>query len=209
MSKDLFSSRTPFEKCYLVENVKHLSFIPGNRTLRTAHVNRIFKAFLDGEWIPPIYVSADGEVLDSQNRLAAFRMLKEKYPQNKTAIRVIIINSDASPLNLAIKFNAGHANWVITDYMKAYLEKGLHGYQQLQDFTKAFPEFERNQITISVMHELDSLDNIYRVEAGMQKIPTEVFDNYCIEVMNHYKDQIQSIFYDPLENPRIKIRWVN
>lgn len=209
MSKDLFSSRTPFEKCYLVENVKHLPFIPGNRTLRTAHVNRIFKAFLDGEWIPPIYVSADGEVLDGQNRLAAFRMLKEKYPQNKTAIRVIIINSDASPLNLAIKFNAGHANWVITDYMKAYLEKGLHGYQQLQDFTKAFPEFERNQITISVMHELDSLDNIYRVEAGMQKIPTEVFNNYCIEVMNHYKDQIQSIFYDPLENPRIKIRWVN
>ena len=136
-------------------------------------------------------------------------MLKEKYPQNKTAIRVIIINSDASPLNLAIKFNAGHANWVITDYMKAYLEKGLHGYQQLQDFTKAFPEFERNQITISVMHELDSLDNIYRVEAGMQKIPTEVFNNYCIEVMNHYKGQIQSIFYDPLENPRIKIRWVN
>ena len=100
MSKDLFSSRTPFEKCYLVENVKHLSFIPGNRTLRTAHVNRIFKAFLDGEWMPPIYVSADGEVLDGQNRLAAFRMLK------------------------------------------AYLEKGLHGYQQLQDFTKAFPEFE-------------------------------------------------------------------
>lgn len=89
MSKDLFSSRTPFEKCYLVENVKHLSFIPGNRTLRTAHINRIFKAFLDGEWMPPIYVSADGEVLDGQNRLAAFRMLKEKYPQNKTAIRVI------------------------------------------------------------------------------------------------------------------------
>lgn len=70
-------------------------------------------------------------------------------------------------------------------------------------------EFERNQITISVMHELDSLDNIYRVEAGMQKISTEVFNNYCIEVMNHYKDQIQSIFYDSLENPRIKIRWVN
>ncbi len=67
-------------------------------------------------------------------------------------------------------------------------------------------EFERNQITISVMHELD---NIYRVEAGMQKIPTEVFNNYCVEVMNHYKGQIQSIFYDPLENPRIKIRWVN
>lgn len=75
--------------------------------------------------------------------------------------------------------------------------------------SKVTPVSERNQITISVMHELDSLDNIYRVEAGMQKIPIEVFDNYCIEVMNHYKGQIQSIFYDPLENPRIKIRWVN
>lgn len=142
MSKDLFSSRTPFEKCYLVENVKHLSFIPGNRTLRTAHVNWIFKAFLDGEYMPPIHITSNGEVLDGQNRLAAFRMLKEKYPQNKTALRVLVVDSNESPLNLAIKFNAGHANWVITDYMKAYLEKGLHGYQQLQDFTKAFPEFE-------------------------------------------------------------------
>lgn len=31
MIKELFSNRTPFEKCYLVENVKQLSFIPGNR----------------------------------------------------------------------------------------------------------------------------------------------------------------------------------
>lgn len=64
-------------------------------------------------------------------------------------------------------------------------------------------EFERNQITISVMHELDSLDNIYRVEAG-------ILLKYSITtVLNHYKGQIRSIFYDPLENPRIKIRWVN
>lgn len=27
MIKELFSNRTPFEKCYLVENVKQLSFI--------------------------------------------------------------------------------------------------------------------------------------------------------------------------------------
>lgn len=46
MTKNLFSNRTPFEKCYLVENVKQLSFIPGNRNLRMAHVKNIFKAFL-------------------------------------------------------------------------------------------------------------------------------------------------------------------
>lgn len=100
--KELFSNRTPFEKCYLVENVKQLSFIPGNRNLRMAHVKRIFKAFLDGEWLPPIYVLPNGQVLDGQNRLAAFRMLKEKYPENKTAIRVMVVDSDKSPLQLAI-----------------------------------------------------------------------------------------------------------
>lgn len=61
MAKELFSNRTLFEKCYLVENVKQLSFIPGNRNLRMAHVKRIFKAFLDGEWLPPIYVLPNGE----------------------------------------------------------------------------------------------------------------------------------------------------
>lgn len=91
MIKELFSNRTPFEKCYLVENVKQLSFI----NLRMAHVKRIFKAFLD----PPIYVLPNGQVLD----LAAFRMLKEKYPENKTAIRVMVVDSDKSPLQLAIR----------------------------------------------------------------------------------------------------------
>lgn len=77
MTKNLFSNRTPFEKCYLVENVKQLSFIPGNRNLRMAHVKSIFKAFLNGEWIPPVFVTSKGEVLDGQHRIAAFRMLKE------------------------------------------------------------------------------------------------------------------------------------
>lgn len=142
MAKELFSNRTPFEKCYLVENVKQLSFIPGNRNLRMAHVKHIFKAFLDGEWLPPIYVLPNGEVLDGQNRLAAFRMLKEKYPENKTPIRVMVVNSDKSPLQLAIMFNAKHLNWSTNDYMEAYLEGKIQGYEQLRDFMKAYPEFE-------------------------------------------------------------------
>ena len=64
-------------------------------------------------------------------------MLKEKYPENKTAIRVMVVDSDKSPLQLAIMFNAKHLN-----YMEAYLEGGVHGYEQLRDFMKAYPEFE-------------------------------------------------------------------
>ena len=142
MTKNLFSNRTPFEKCYLVENVKQLSFISGNRNLRMAHVKSIFKAFLNGEWIPPVFVTPKGEVLDGQHRIAAFRMLKEKYPDSKAALPVMVVNADESALLSAIKFNSGHANWVIEDYMRAHLEKGIHGYEQLRDFLKAYPEFE-------------------------------------------------------------------
>ena len=65
-------------------------------------------------------------------------------------------------------------------------------------------EFERNQITISVMHELDSLDNIYRVEAGMQKIPAEVFDIGRGQVA-HARDRTAAVRGGHEGEPRIDI----
>lgn len=82
-------------------------------------------SFLNGEWIPPVFVTPKGEVLDGQHR-----MLKEKYPDSKAALPVMVVNADESALLSAIKFNSGHANWVIEDYMRAHLEKGIHGYEQ-------------------------------------------------------------------------------
>lgn len=54
----------------------------------------------------------------------------------------MVVDSDKSPLQLAIMFNAKHLNWSTNDYMEAYLEGGVHGYEQLRDFMKAYPEFE-------------------------------------------------------------------
>lgn len=48
----------------------------------------------------------------------------------------MVVNVDESALLSAIKFNSRHANWVIEDYMRAHLEKGIH------DFLKVYPEFE-------------------------------------------------------------------
>ena len=44
-------------------------------------------------------------------------MLKEKYPDSKAALPVMVVNVDESALLSAIKFNSGHANWVIEDYI--------------------------------------------------------------------------------------------
>lgn len=49
----------------------------------------------------------------------------------------MVVNSDKSPLQLAIMFNAKHLNWSTNDYMEAYLEGKIQGYEQLRDFMKA------------------------------------------------------------------------
>lgn len=154
MIKNLFSNRTPFEKCYLVENVKQFSFIPGNRNLRMAHVKNIFKAFLNGKWIPPVFVTPKGEVLDGQHRIAAFRMLKEKYPDSKATLPVMVVNVDELALLSAIEFNSEHANWVIEDYMRAHLKKGIHGYEQLHDFTlNSKPKLQSSLSRVSTLRK--------------------------------------------------------
>ena len=127
MTKNLFSNRTPFEKCYLIENVKQLSFIPGNRNLRMAHVKNIFKAFLN---LPCLSLPKE--------RYWMVSIVSQHfvwYPDSKAALPVMVVNVDESALLSAIKFNSEHANWVIEDY----LEKGIHGYEQLHDF---YLEFE-------------------------------------------------------------------
>lgn len=174
MTKELFSNRTPFEKCYLVENVKQLSFIPGNRNLRMAHVKRIFKAFLDGEWLPPIYVLPNGEVLDGQNRLAAFRMLKEKYPENKTPIRVMVVNSDKSPLQLAIMFNAKHLNWSTNDYMEAYPEFELKAAIQLIKGKHSTKDFKEGTLKISNEEYMEATKKAGALYLISEKLNTKV-----------------------------------
>jgi hypothetical protein len=118
------------------------------------------------------------QVLDGQNRLAAFRMLKEKYPENKTAIRVMVVDSDKSPLQLAIMFNAKHLN-----YMEAYLEGGVHGYEQLRDFMKAYPEFElkagalyliSEKLNTKVVFRRDIVVAFYRVWNKIPNIQTYI-----------------------------------
>lgn len=42
-------------------------------------------------------------------------------------------NRGWSPLQLAIMFNAKHLNWSTNDYMEAYLEGKIQGYEQLRD----------------------------------------------------------------------------
>lgn len=68
-------------------------------------------------------------------------------PENKTPIRVMVVNSDKSPLQLAIMFNAKHLNWSTNDYMEAYPEFELKAAIQLikgKHSTKDFKEGYRS-----------------------------------------------------------------
>lgn len=138
----MFTSKTPYEKTYLIEDPKFLNFIPGNRKVNEKTVKDLMKAFERNEWIPTIYITKDGYVVDGQHRLTAFRRVKAKKPNLQCVLRVTVINSDESPLRIALKFNSKRKNWVTKDYLNAYIADEVPGYLQLRDFLKSYPEFE-------------------------------------------------------------------
>lgn len=73
-----FSKSTPFRKVYMVKDPQNLSFIKSNREIKSSHVKSIVEAFKINSWIPPIYITKSGEILDGQNRYLAFLMAKEQ-----------------------------------------------------------------------------------------------------------------------------------
>ena len=136
----MFDSKTPFEKIWLIKDVSNLSFIPGNRLVDMAKVLSIASAFRAGEYISAILISKKGEVIDGQHRLTAFRMVSAENP-GKYTLRVTVIDSNMSPLQIASILNAGQKNWSTKDYMHAYLTEKRLSYQLLDKFMKLYPQF--------------------------------------------------------------------
>lgn len=99
MTKNLFSNRTPFEKCYLVENVKQLSFIPGNRNLRIAHVKNIFKAaiqLIKGKYSTKEFKEgalkiSDEEYMEASKKAAALCLISVKLNTKVVFRRDVVV----------------------------------------------------------------------------------------------------------------------
>lgn len=126
------------EQIYHVTDPWNLSFIPENRDTDQKLVSQIMNAMRQNEYIFPIYITESGAVIDGQHRLKAFRNLAEEEP-GKYFLRTIVINSNKSPIELAIIFNAFRKNWTTKDYLRSYVRQKLPSYIVLNEFLKKYP----------------------------------------------------------------------
>lgn len=119
---------------FIREPRKDFKFLDANRHTKPAHVRSLMGAMERGEWIPPIFVTKDGYVVDGQNRYKAFCNICENNPSHKLFLRVLIITSDEDPVQLAIRFNSGQKRWLAADYFHAYTTLEIDAYIKLADF---------------------------------------------------------------------------
>ena len=122
---------------FIYEPQKNFKFLAANRHTKPAHVRSLMGAMERGEWIPPIFVTKDGYVVDGQNRYKAFCNICENNPSHKLFLRVLIITSDEDPVQLAIRFNSGQKRWLAPDYFHAYTTLEIDAYVKLAEFITA------------------------------------------------------------------------
>ena len=181
------------EKIYIITNADDLSFIPENRSLKGENVDSIVNAFKQKEWIAPIYITKEGKIVDGQHRLTAFRIVKSENPYENYSLRVVIINSEESPIQLAIKFNAYRANWTTKDYMQCYLKQAYPSYVALNTFLQLYPLFDIKS-AIQIIKGSHSTETFKK---GALCISEDEYDEACMKA-----DHLMAI-YRTYNNPTV------
>lgn len=185
------------EIMFIHEPQKKFNFLPANRLTKEPHVKSLMGAFLRGEWIPPIYVTKDGYVVDGQNRYKAFCNICQKYPSKDFFLRVLIINSDEDPIVLAIRFNTGQKRWLADDYFHAYTVQEIPAYLKLAEFIAGHKELK------GVRSALQIIKGSYL---------TKVFQNGSLQITaSEFKEAEKRMYflnkvYNIIKDPRVYSR---
>lgn len=160
------------EIVFIHEPQKGFNFLPANRITKPSHVKSLMGAFLRGEWIPPIFVTKDGYVVDGQNRYEAFCKICAKYPSKNFFLRVLIINSDENPITLAIRFNTSQKRWLADDYFRAYTVLEIPAYLRLSEFMAGHKELKGVRAALQIVKG-SYLTKVFQ-NGSLQITPSEI-----------------------------------
>lgn len=112
----------------------------GNRQIHQPHLTRLIKSIERKNMLKqnPIIVNGDMEVIDGQHRLLATQALGlEIY-------YTVIEEADLTEIQL---LNANTRQWLLSDYLESYIQKGYGDYIKIKDFAKDY----RISLPIAIM----------------------------------------------------------
>ena len=143
----------------------------GNRTVNTAHVQKIKDSLNKHTYLPscPIICDKDMNVIDGQHRLQAAKEL---------GIAVYYIIEEKPDADLLIDLNITQRKWSTTDYITYYAnEKNNVNYQRLAMAVKEIPFDVTTVLSMAFNKEIGGNFLNTKVKTGLSKYIEDVFTN--------------------------------
>lgn len=157
--------------------IEDLTLAKVNRDLVEKHANNFKTKLKEYDWLLPIVVSKNGDVLEGHHRIKSALLLKE------TTVPVYVVDwintEDAKEhLKCIINLNNGNKAWSSLDYLKAFAREN-------EDYKKVYKTYTKNSNNISVGNVIncyfsDSASKKILFKRGLSRIIDETFGDYLV-----------------------------
>lgn len=138
-----------YDKIAKTDNVSHsiystmdygkFNILDWNRDINRKHVEELKLSIDKGEYINPILVNKNYEILDGQHRFIAKKELG-------LPIQYIIETNDDDHRDAIKTLNSKSLSWKISDYVDAYAKDGNENYQMILELKKSYPKLKYNTV---------------------------------------------------------------
>lgn len=126
--------------------------LPGNRPIKKERIQDIKKAFINGEFIPPIIVSVPHRFITEGNHryAAAMECLNEDIP-----FKILVyLYKDTTALETARVINNTQKRWSANDRLNSYCFEKKPSYIKLKEFMDKYPDQFKKNSTYSISSAL-------------------------------------------------------
>jgi len=168
--------RGDFQPYYLIEKLKLAEV---NRDLNNQHAENFKNKLKENDWLMPIVISKNGDVIEGHHRIQSAKLLKQKTIP-AYIIDWVDTNIAKEHLNVIIGLNNGNRAWNTLDYLKAFAREN-------KEYKIVYNSYLKNHNNISV----GNIVNCYfgnrhtSFKLGTAKIINKDFSDYLISKFSY------------------------
>jgi len=168
---------------YSIEDLKPAKV---NRDLFLKHAENFKTKLKENDWLLPIIIAANGDVIEGHHRIESAKLLGE------TTVPVYVVdwvntNNAEEHLKCIINLNNGNKAWTSLDYLKSFARKN-------KDYRKVYNAYLKNSNNISVGNIINCYfgygkANSYNFKKGTSLILNESFADFLVNKFSHLNQQ--------------------
>lgn len=157
-----------------------------NRDLVAKHAENFKSKLSTNDWLVPVIVSGNGDVVEGHHRVEAAKLLGQK---TVPAYIVDWVNTskEEEHLECIITLNNGNKAWNNLDYLKAFSRKN-------KDYKKVYDAFKKNSNNVSVGNVINAYfgKSDKGFKKGLSKIRNEKFAIYLLSNFSRLYEEFGS-----------------